>query len=237
VFDILSHSEMAARRALKCGVHSDRTLQFVVRHGWQLPTNSENLEEDEFDRTGTTYCVVHEEGRHLASLRLLHHESGTLAQKVFRDVYNRNADALTDALEVTRLCTAPVLSEPRRRLALVELLIGLCRYGLKASQPALFGVVYPGVARSITRAGWPCDVLDRFETDNRTTLLSRWTCSAMVDWNLQERAEYLRERQACAIGGSLLDPLQRDCTVAARSCDAAPSAARPLTASRRASQL
>ena len=47
-----------------------RAGQFVGRHGWPLRLDAEGLEIDEYDDGRATYCVVEEEGRHLASVRL-----------------------------------------------------------------------------------------------------------------------------------------------------------------------
>lgn len=198
MFEALSYSEFAGRLALSNGAFTDRTRQFVDRHGWELQLDAEGLEIDQFDGEGTTYCVVHDRGRHMGSLRLRSPAQGSMAQAAFGAIWDRHADTLDSALEVTRLCTARDLPEADRRLAFVELLIGLCQYGRRTGTGELFGVVYPGVARAIARVGWQSEILESFETDGRKTLLARWTCSAAAHWALQERSDALLERAQAA---------------------------------------
>lgn len=165
-----------------------------------MDVNAEGLEIDDFDVLGTTYCLVHLNERHQASLRLRRAADGTMLERAFGDVWARHGGDLAGGLEVTRLCSGRFLAEPVRQAATVELLLGLCRFGVTSGQRDLFGIVYPAVARTIQRAGWECEVMDRFEHDGRAIVLARWECSSLVDWQLQERLETLEiVRPAAAV--------------------------------------
>ena len=191
MFEALAHAELQRRTRLRRGHHLDRTRQFAERHCWPMRVGEDGLESDDFDGDGTTYCMVHVADDHLASLRLRRAADGTMLEQAFAPVWTRHAAALKDAVEVTRLCSGRYLDETQRRRATVELLLGLCRHGRSTGQEALFGIVYPGVARAIQRAGWECQVVDQFERDGRTIVLATWECSALADWRLQDRLDAL----------------------------------------------
>lgn len=148
-------------------------------------------ESDDFDRPGTSYCLVHEAEMHQASLRLRHAGDGTLTEQAFPTLWARHSVALLDMVEVTRLCSRPDLNEVVRQRATVELLLGLCRFGVRTGQRRLFGIVYAGVARAIQRAGWQPEVIDRVQDSGRPVLLATWECTSLVDWQLQERLDVL----------------------------------------------
>lgn len=191
MFEAITYPEFAVRKKLQRGVYGDRARQFVDRLCWPLKLDSDGCEIDDFDCVGTTYCLVRENDTHLASLRLRHPAHGSMVERAFAPIWDRHGTVLAEGLEVTRLCTARHLPERERRVATVELLLGLCRFGVRSGQTSLFGVVYEGVARAITRAGWESTTLDRFEHEGRTILLAHWKCSTLADWSLQERAEKL----------------------------------------------
>lgn len=191
MFEALTYPDFAARKQLQRGVYGDRARQFVDRHRWPLTLDSDGFEIDDFDCVGTTYCLVRQNDTHLASLRLRHPVDGSMVQRAFAPIWDRHGTALAKGLEVTRLCTARQLPECERRIATVELLLGLCRFGVGSGQTSLFGLVYAAVARTIARAGWESTVLDRFDHEGRTILLAHWECSPLVDWALQERSDRL----------------------------------------------
>lgn len=196
MFETFSYRGIAARATLFDGMLLDRTRQFVTRHCWDLWTDQHGREIDNFDHDGTTYCVVHKDGSHLASLRLRPASDDCMTAGLCADAWRENQRALAEGLEVTRLCASPCQNAVQGSLATVELLRGLCRFGLRNGTPVLYGLVFPGVARSIRVAGWPSQTLARFTLDERTVFLARWECSHEVDWSLQERLERLEETVA-----------------------------------------
>lgn len=198
MFAALPYEVFQTQTKLRHGHHLDRTLQFAERHRWPLNIGADSLEIDDFDCNGTTYCLAHEAGQHQASLRVRRTEHGTMLERAFRPVWERHAADFRGALEVTRMCSGRYLPEAVRKRATVEMLLGLCRFGMRSGQKDLFGIVYPGVMRAICRAGWRCSVVESFENDGRTILLARWECSGLVDWRLQERLEALSDAQPIA---------------------------------------
>jgi N-acyl-L-homoserine lactone synthetase len=179
--------------AVRVSMYTHRALQFVGRHHWPLRLAAGGLEIDEFDDDLTTYCIVEEDGWHLASLRLRPACGGSMVERHFPAFRERAEGRLTDGVEVTRFCAAPDLSSDRRLTAVSDLLLGLCRHCQRSGIPGLFGVVFPTAARVIRQAGWPGQVLGE-SMDHRGTLqMMEWIADEQVAWNIQERREFREE--------------------------------------------
>jgi N-acyl-L-homoserine lactone synthetase len=170
---------------------SHRAGQFVRRHGWPLQLDVEGLEIDEYDDEQATYCLVEEEAKHLASVRLRPAKKGCMVQDHFPDLW-RDARKLRRGIEITRFCAAPGLAPDDRLTAVSELLLGLCRYCQRTAIHSFFGVVFPSAARVIRQAGWTGTVVNEMRAAEGSLLLMQWTPSEMVAWTIQERRE-LRE--------------------------------------------
>jgi N-acyl-L-homoserine lactone synthetase len=184
MFQVMSHSALIAAGPLRESMLRHRALQFVERHGWSLPLSG-GFEIDEFDGPGTDYAVTAEGPRHVASVRLRHAANGSMLERHFPVFWRRHAGALRELHEVTRLCTAPRAASEWRREALGELLVGLCGHCLAVGKERFFGVVYPSVARSLDRAGWRPEIIDRAEIQGESLVLATWTASHRIYWDLQ----------------------------------------------------
>jgi acyl homoserine lactone synthase len=183
---VLDHADLARHPQLADSMLRDRGSQFVGRHGWNLPLAPDGREVDEFDADGTLYCILEARQAHLASVRLRAARDGSMLERHFRPLWAVFGPELRDEWEVTRLLLAP---GPAGKDAIGELLIGLCGACLQRGIPSFFGVVFPSVARVLTRAGWPPQILGRLERDGQTLLLGSWQATHLVHWTLQERQE------------------------------------------------
>jgi N-acyl-L-homoserine lactone synthetase len=192
---MMSYDEIAAAGPLSESMFRHRAVQFVARQGWPLRLTN-GLEIDEFDAPGTVYAVFAEGERHLASVRLRPAQHGSMVERHFPAFWHRHADALRQAPEVTRLCTAPRAAQQWRHHAVRELLIGLCGHCLNAGTEQFFGVVYPSVARTLARIGWGGDVVERVEIRGEALVLATWRVSHLVYWNLQAASERQDDRAA-----------------------------------------
>ncbi len=194
MFLAVDQAELAEIPALRRSMLGHRAGQFVRRHGWPLRLDAEGLEIDEYDDGRATYCVVEDEGRHLASVRLRPAASGCMVEEHFPELWLRG-QGLRGGVEITRFCAAcaaPGLGADERLTAVSELLLGLCRHCRRAGIGSIFGVVFPAVARVIRQAGWAGTVHNEMRGAEASLLLVQWTPSELVAWAIQEKRE-LRE--------------------------------------------
>jgi acyl homoserine lactone synthase len=197
---VLDHSRLTQDPRLADSMLRDRAAQFVERHGWNLSLGPEGHEVDEFDAPGTIYCILEEDRRHLASVRLRPARDGSMVERHFRPLWDAFGPELHPSWEVTRLLLAPGRAGQN---ALGELLIGLCGLCLRQGIPSFFGVVFPSVARVLSRAGWAPRILGRLERDGETLLLASWQATHLVHWTLQARQDS-RLQEADAVDRALV---------------------------------
>jgi N-acyl-L-homoserine lactone synthetase len=205
MFQILSHDALTTHDTLRAQMHLARSQQFCDRHKWAVTTTPEGFEIDQFDAPGTRYLVTSDRGGHAASLRLRAARDGNMVEQAFPDLWAPHGHALRDLPEVTRLCATPGLGGVRRRLAVSRLLLGLCRHCRADGHPTIFGLIFPSVARTLTRAGWAPDIVASRPLADQTLLLARWTATAVVDWTLQEAISALEDAEARSLAA---DPLR-----------------------------
>jgi N-acyl-L-homoserine lactone synthetase len=196
MFLALCRADLDARAAVFHPMLADRGRQFVARHRWPLRLDHEGLETDEFDDPSTTYCVVAEGDRHLASLRLRPAADGSMAERYFPALWREPGARLRGTAEVSRFCAAPGLSPETRLNAVSDLLLGVCRHCQRVGIASFFGVVFPPVARVIRQAGWPPSVLRETRDARGTLLLAEWTPDELVAWSIQEQRELREEAWA-----------------------------------------
>jgi N-acyl-L-homoserine lactone synthetase len=192
MFLTLDHASLERAPGIRTSMLNDRAQQFVARHKWPLELDSEGLEVDEYDDALTTYCVVAEAGRHIASVRLRPAAAGSMVEKHFPELWRGVAAELGGGVEITRFCAAPALSADERLMAVSDLLLGLCRHCQRAGIDSFFGVVFPAAARVIRQGGWPGTVLNATARTDGNLILAEWRPSNLVAWMIQERRE-LRE--------------------------------------------
>jgi len=190
MFHAVDLDEVRMMRTVGPSMFKDRALQFVTRHEWPLKLRPDGLEVDQFDDDRTTYCIVEERGRHLASVRLRPARAGSMVESCFPELWRDSASRLRDGHEVTRFCTTPGLSAERRLEVVSDLLLGLCRHCRATGVDSFFGIVFPAVARSLRQTGWPARVLDQSRDPSGTLLLAQWAATELVAWDIQERREF-----------------------------------------------
>lgn len=192
MFVALDRADLAARTDLYRSMFANRAQQFVGRHRWPLRIDGDGLELDEYDDDLATYCVVEEEGRHFASVRLRPGAAGSMVEHHFPELGQGRTAELRNAVEITRFCAAPGLVADDRLTAVSDLLLGLCRHCQRAGIVRLFGVVFPQIVRVIRQAGWSGTILSRMQEGETALLLVEWVPGDLVGWCIQERRE-LRE--------------------------------------------
>lgn len=188
MFSVLDIGELEASARLRRSMLDARTQQFVDRHGWELRTNHEGLEVDQFDVHGTIYCVSHEGDQHAASVRLRHADDGSMVEEVFRPFWERHGARLAASHEVTRFCCTPGLEVQAQASGVSELLLGLHEFCRTVDIEEFFGVIFPSVARNLALRGWPPAVIDEMGVGRGRLLLCVWQPTSAVLVALREKA-------------------------------------------------
>jgi N-acyl-L-homoserine lactone synthetase len=203
MFFAADHAALAEAPEIRRSMLADRAEQFVARHKWPLRLDASGLEIDEYDDALTTYCIVADRHRHVASLRLRPASAGSMTEQHFPGLWRGLGTKLSGGVEITRFCSAPGQSPDERLTAVSDLLLGLCRHCQRSGIGGVFGVVFPAVARVIKQAGWPGVVLNTARDASGTLLLAEWIPTDLVAWNIQEQRElreeiWARRRRAAA---------------------------------------
>lgn len=189
MFYAMSSETLLTHANLRASMLRDRAHQFVTRHHWRLCVDAKGFELDEYDDDATTYCMVENNGRHAASLRLRAEEDGSMVEAHFPELWNESGEHLKNTAEVTRFCASPSLAGECRDAAISDLLLGLCRYCIREDIPSFFGVVFPSVARVLASLGWRPEIRSKAKHDGLTLFLCEWRASEFVAWDIQEALE------------------------------------------------
>lgn len=195
MFHTLDLNTLTDMKHLYLSMFRDRGEQFMERHKWPLTRDNYGLEMDQYDDGNSVYCVVEENGHHLASLRVRPAGAGSMVEDHFPALRNAEgvAERLEGSAEITRFCAAPGLPADARLNAVSDLLLGLCRYCQQQGIDRIYGVVFPPVARVIRNAGWDSEILVQSRDERGRLCLAEWQVSGLVAWNIQERREYREE--------------------------------------------
>ena len=140
-------------------MHRHRKEIFVDFLKWNVPVIDGQYEIDQFDNENAVYLLALDEktGAHLGSVRLLPSTAPHLLHDLFPYLCDGPVPIGEDIWEITRLCTAPRVEDPK--LVRGQLATALMEFGL------LFGVrQYTSVAHmawlsQVLAAGWDCQPL------------------------------------------------------------------------------
>ncbi len=187
MYQVYTTASLQRFPSLRRSMFSDRRSQFIDRHNWALGCKTNGLECDDFDDCAASYCISSQRNRHYASIRLRDERNGSMVERCFAPLWHSARDRLKNAHEVSRFCAAPHLSPSERQDAVRDVLLGLCRHCIGSGIDRFFGVVYPGVYKTIMRYGWHGEiVLDPTQKGSRRLLLCEWRPSEAIAWALQE---------------------------------------------------
>jgi N-acyl-L-homoserine lactone synthetase len=134
-----------------------RKRVFVDLLKWDVPVIADRYEVDQFDDEHAIYLIVaDEEGRHLASARLLKtvrpHILGDLFPELCAEAPPRGADIF----EVTRFCLDRGLGAGRRLDVRNRLVSALADYALEQGIATYTGVAELSWLQQILAFGWRC---------------------------------------------------------------------------------
>jgi acyl-homoserine lactone synthase len=136
-------------------MHRDRKRVFVDKLGWDVPVVDAEYEIDQFDGDSAVYLLgLDGEGRHTGSLRLLPTTGPHLLSEVFPHLCERGVPRGPDIWEISRLCTAPDVADPRpvRR----DLMLGVIEFALGNGIRRYTCMTHVPYLSAVLATGWEC---------------------------------------------------------------------------------
>jgi N-acyl-L-homoserine lactone synthetase len=139
-------------------MYRDRKRVFVDRLGWGLPVVAGQYEIDQFDGDAAVYLLATDiDGNHAGSLRLLPTTHPHLLSDVFPDLCEAGVPRGADIWEITRLCTAPDLADPRP--VRQQLLLGVVEFALLSGIRRYTCMTHLPYLNAVLAVGWDCEPL------------------------------------------------------------------------------
>jgi N-acyl-L-homoserine lactone synthetase len=132
-----------------------RKQVFVDRLRWEVPVVDGEFEIDQFDTEGAVYFLaIAADGTQLGSARLLPSTAPHLLSDVFPHLCERGVPRGDDVWEITRMCTAPGLAEPRA--VRQRLMVGMVEFALLNGIRRYTLVSHMAYLSAILAIGWDC---------------------------------------------------------------------------------
>lgn len=142
--------------ALLRAMFAARKSVFVDLLGWDVPVLEDRYEIDQFDDVHARYLILSDNGRHLASARLLPTTREGILSGLYPMLCAGSPPAAPDVFEITRFCLDRSLKARERRQVRNGLVAGLAAYALDAGISAYCAVADTSWYRQIEQFGWDC---------------------------------------------------------------------------------
>jgi N-acyl-L-homoserine lactone synthetase len=166
---VISRENRAGFATALAQMHRDRKTVFVDRLGWRLPIRDGGFEIDQFDGDDAVYLLAtDDQGGHQGSLRLLPTTQPHLLSEVFPDLCERGVPRAPDIWEITRLCTAPDLADPRP--VRQQLLLGVVEFALMSGIRRYTCMTHVPYLNAVLAVGWDCEPLGLPREDSGVTV-------------------------------------------------------------------
>lgn len=134
-----------------------RKRVFVDLLRWDVPTLDDRYEVDQFDDAHAEYLVVaDEDGRHLASARLLETTRPHILGSLFPDLCAGPVPCGAKVREITRFCLDPAVGALARREARNVLVSALVAHAQATGIATYTGVAEIAWLQQILAFGWRC---------------------------------------------------------------------------------
>lgn len=147
-------SQLARHPDLAEGMFRDRAAQFIGRLGWNLSTDADGLERDEYDRMNPLYIIMERPGGgHGASMRVMPTIGRTMVNDHFRDLNHGIAIRAPFVWECTRFCLSPQAGRETRGWTGTLMLAGQ-ELGLRLGLTRALGVYDERMTRIYRAIGW-----------------------------------------------------------------------------------
>jgi len=152
----------------------DRGTQFKERLGWQLNTDTEGRERDEYDDLNPLYVIVNDDdGNHLGSSRVMPTTGRTMIGEHFSHLTDGVSVSSAAVWETTRFF---ISDRANRRVAPALMWIG-CALGLKSGIDFYASVTGSHLLRVFKLCGWPPEVIGSAKSPEGEICTCLWEVS------------------------------------------------------------
>ncbi|MEM7545931.1 MAG: acyl-homoserine-lactone synthase [Pseudomonadota bacterium] len=173
----------------------DRGTQFKDRLGWELDTDTEGRERDEYDDLNPLYVIVNDdEGNHLGSSRVMPTTGRTMLGEHFSHLTDGVAISSAAVWETTRF----FISDRAHRRVAPALMWAGCALGLQSGVDFYASVTGAHLLRVFKLCGWPPEVIGRADSDEGEICAVLWEVS-------QELCDTLARKAGLPAGGQAPD--------------------------------
>jgi acyl homoserine lactone synthase len=170
---------------LSDGMLRDRGVQFKERLGWNLRTDAEGRERDQYDDLDPLYLIVSDDGnRHLGSTRLMPTTGPTMIGDCFMHLTDDVAITSPLIWEVTRFF---VSDQATRHVAPLLMWAG-CSFARQAGIEYFVGVTGAHMVRVFRACGWPSDIIGTSGSAEGEICACLWEVSDEICDTLRRKA-------------------------------------------------
>lgn len=163
----------------------DRGAQFVETLGWDLAVDDKGRERDPYDFMNPLYLIhTDEDGRHVASTRLMPTVGPNMAADHFAHLTDGVAISSPTIWEVTRFFVA----DKAARRAAPALMWAGCRLALRSGVDFYVGVIGAHMARIFTACGWAPEIAGHGESPEGEVCACLWEVTEEQCVRLARRA-------------------------------------------------
>ena len=163
---VTNENRSAYQQELK-SMHRHRKQVFVDFLKWDIPVVDGQYEIDQFDADDAVYLMVVDAKTHshMGSVRLLPSTSPHMLGDVFPFLCDGGVPVAQDIWEITRLCTAPGVANPK--IILNHLATALMEFGLLYGVRQYTCVSHMTGLSQMLAFGWECEPLGLPQTVNQ----------------------------------------------------------------------
>ncbi|MFN3259050.1 MAG: acyl-homoserine-lactone synthase [Pikeienuella sp.] len=159
---------------------------FRDRFGWRLNVNELGQERDEYDDLNPLYIIVtDDDGRHVASTRIMPTAGRTMIGEHFSDLTGGAPVSSPKIWEITRFF---VSADCDRRAISAQLMYAGCNFAYMNGIAAYVGVIEARMAPAFTIAGARPEIIGRGESAESEIYACRWETNEQLLSRLAVRA-------------------------------------------------
>ncbi|MEM7269109.1 MAG: acyl-homoserine-lactone synthase [Pseudomonadota bacterium] len=163
----------------------DRGAQFKEALGWDLYTDQQGRELDEYDALNPLYLILSDDdGDHVASTRLMPTTGRNMAAEHFSHLTDDVAIESPAIWETTRFFVA----QKSARRAAPALMWAGCQLALRSGVDFYLGVIGAHMARVFTACGWAPEIVGRAGQGEQEILACLWEVNPEICERLRRRA-------------------------------------------------
>ena len=167
-------SQLAQFPRLADEMFRDRADQFINRLGWELTTNDQGWELDEYDAMNPMYVILERpDGGHAASMRVLPSMGRTMVNDHFSHLNHGIKIRAPFIWECTRFCIAPGAGTLARDWA-GTLMLGGQELGMRFGLKRALGVYDARMTRIYRNIGWEPSFIGSEGTGRDKICLGLW---------------------------------------------------------------